>query len=129
VFREFLNRSLQRRLLVSLLLGVGLSLAAFQVVVDQLVDRHIARTLAAPNLDTVERDRLLREVDLVLLGGVLTALGVSAIVVVVAVRRGLEPLERVGAAARSLSMDRSAQALPLAEVPREIGLCASDSTS
>jgi len=120
VFRDFLHRSLQRRLLVSLLLGVGLSLAVFQIVVDQLVDRYIARSFASPSVNTVERDRLLRAVDLVLLGGVITVLGVSAIVVVIAVRRGLEPLERVGTAAQALSMDRGAQALPLADIPREI---------
>ena len=82
----------QRRPPVSLLLGVGICLAAFQIVVDQLVDRHIASTFDAHAVNLEERDRLLREVDLLLLSGVVTVLGVCALATVMAVRRGLEPL-------------------------------------
>ena len=72
MFREWAGRSLQRRLLVSLLLGVGLSLAAFQIVVDRLVDRYIERSFSAQAVDVGQRDQLMREVDVILLGGVVT---------------------------------------------------------
>jgi len=120
VFREWVRRSLQRRLLLSLLLSVGLSLAAFQIVVDQLVDRYIERSFDAHAVDLAQRDQLLREVDLVLLGGVVTVLGVCTLATVLAVRRGLKPLERVARAAQEISIDRPARALPLAGVPAEI---------
>jgi signal transduction histidine kinase len=120
VFREWVRISLQRRLLVSLLLGVGICLAAFQIVVDQLVDRHIASTFDAHAVNLEERDRLLREVDLLLLSGVVTVLGVCALATVMAVRRGLEPLGRVGAEAQRISIDHSARALTLVDVPAEI---------
>lgn len=120
VFREWTRRSLQRRLLLSVLLGVGLSLAAFQIVVDQLVDRYIERSFDAHAIDLAQRDLLLREVDLVLLGGLVTVLAVCALATVLAVRRGLKPLERVARAAQEISIDRPARALPLAGVPAEI---------
>jgi two-component system, OmpR family, sensor histidine kinase QseC len=120
VFREWARRSLQRRLLVSLLLGVGLSLAAFQIVVDRLVDRYIERSFNGPSVDLAQRDRLLREIDFILLGGVVTVLGVCALITVLSVRRGLKPLERVASAAQEISVDRPAQAVPLSGVPAEI---------
>lgn len=120
MFRDWARRSLQRRLLVSLLLGVGLSLAAFQIVVDRLVDRYIERSFNGPSVDLAQRDRLLREVDLILLGGVITVLGVCALATVLSVRRGLKPLERVASAAQEISVDRPVQALPLNGVPAEI---------
>jgi two-component system sensor histidine kinase QseC len=120
VFREWVGRSLQRRLLVSLLLGVGLSLAAFQIVVDRLVDRYIERSFSAQGVDVAQRDQLMREVDVVLLGGVVTVLGVCALVTVVSVRQGLKPLERVASAAQEISIDQHARALPLSDVPAEI---------
>jgi two-component system, OmpR family, sensor histidine kinase QseC len=120
VFREWARRSLQRRLLLSLLLGVGLSLAVFQIVVDRLVDRYIERTVATQAVDLAQRDRLLREVDLILLGGVVTVLGVCAIATVLSVRTGLKPLERVARAAQEISIDHPARPLPLTGVPAEI---------
>jgi two-component system sensor histidine kinase QseC len=120
VFREWAGRSLQRRLLVSLLLGVGLSLAAFQIVVDRLVDRYIERSFSAQAVDAGQRDQLMREVDVILLGGVVTVLGVCALVTVVSVRQGLKPLERVASAAQEISIDQHARALPLGDVPAEI---------
>jgi two-component system sensor histidine kinase QseC len=120
VFREWAGRSLQRRLLVSLLLGVGLSLAVFQVVVDRLVDRYIERSFGTQAVDLAQRDRVLREVDLILLGGVVTVLGVCALATVLSVRRGLRPLERVARAAQEVSIDHPARALPLSGVPAEI---------
>jgi signal transduction histidine kinase len=119
-FREWVQRSLQRRLLVSLLLGVGLSLAAFQIVVDQLVDRYIERSFAAHPSDLAQRERLLREVDLILFAGVVTVLGVCAFATVLSVRRGLKPLERVTRAAQDISVEQPARALPLSGVPAEI---------
>src|SRR5215467_15370226 len=82
VFREWARRSLQRRLLVSLLLGVGLSLAAFQIVVDRLVDRYIERSFSAQGVDVGQRELLMHEVDIILLGGVITVLGVCALATV-----------------------------------------------
>jgi signal transduction histidine kinase len=120
VFREWAGRSLQRRLLVSLLLGVGLSLAAFQIVVDRLVDRYIERSFSAQAGDVAQRDELMREVDVILLGGVVTVLGVCALATVVSVRQGLKPLERVASAAQEISIDQHARALPLSDVPAEI---------
>ena len=120
MFREWARRSLQRRLLVSLLLGVGLSLAAFQIVVDRLVDRYIERSFTGPSVDLAQRDRLLREVDFILLGGVVTVLGVCALATVLSVRRGLKPLERVASAAQKISVDQPVRALPLSGVPAEI---------
>src|SRR6516162_3073774 len=109
VFREWAHRSLQRRLLVSLLLGVGLSLAAFQIVVDRLVDRYIERSFNGPSVDLAQRDRLLHEVDFILFGGVVTVLGVCTLATVLAVRRGLKPLERVAGAAQEISIDHPAR--------------------
>ena len=120
MFREWARQSLQRRLLVSLLVGVGLSLAAFQIVVDRLVDRYIERSFNGPSVDLAQRDRLLREVDFILLGGVVTVLGVCALATVLSVRRGLKPLERVASAAREISVDQPVHALPLSGVPAEI---------
>jgi two-component system sensor histidine kinase QseC len=120
VFRDWVSRSLRRRLLFSLLLGVGLSLAAFQLVVDQLVDRYIVHSFDARAGSGEERDRLLHEVDLVLLAGVVTVLVVSALVTVLSVRRGLKPLEAATAAARDVSVERPAHSLPLAGLPAEI---------
>jgi two-component system sensor histidine kinase QseC len=120
VFRKGAPHSLQRRLLVSLLLGVGLSLAAFQIVVDRLVDRYIERSFKGPSVDLAQRDRLLREVDFILLGGVVTVLGVCALAAVLSVRRGLKPLERVASAAQEISVDQPVRALPLSGVPVEI---------
>ena len=120
MFREWAGRSLQRRLLLSLLLGVGLSLAAFQFVVDRLVDRYIERSFSGPSVDLAQRDRLLREVDFILLGGVLTVLGVCALTTVLSVRRGLRPLEQVASAAQRVSVDHPVRALPLSGVPAEI---------
>src|SRR5215469_4061722 len=120
VFRDWTRRSLQRRLLVSLLLGVGLSLAAFQIVVDRLVDRYIERSFNGPSVDLAQRDRLLREVDFILLGGVVTVLGVCALATVLSVRRGLKPLERVASAAQEVAVDKPVRALPLSGVPVEI---------
>jgi two-component system, OmpR family, sensor histidine kinase QseC len=120
VFREWAGRSLQRRLLVSLLLSVGLSLAIFQVVVDRLVDRYIERSFVTEAADLPQRDRLMREVDLILLGGVVTVLGVCALATVLSVRRGLRPLERVARAAQEISIDQPARSLPLGGVPAEI---------
>jgi signal transduction histidine kinase len=120
VFREWVGRSLQRRLLVSLLLGVGLSLAAFQIVVDRLVDRYIERSFSAETVDVAQRDKLMREVDVILLAGVVTVLGVCALATVLSVRQGLKPLERVASAAQEISIDQHARALPLKDVPAEI---------
>jgi len=120
VFREWTRRSLQRRLLVSLLLGVGLSLATFQLVVDRLVDRYIERRFGTQPVDLAQRDLLLREVDFILFGGVVTVLGVCVIATVLSVRGGLKPLERVARAAQDISVDHPARALPLSGVPAEI---------
>ena len=120
MFREWAGRSLQRRLLLSLLLGVGLSLAAFQVVVDRLVDRYIERSFSAQAVDVGQRDRLMREVDVILLGGVVTVLGVCVFATVLSVRQGLKPLERLASAAQEISIDQHARALPLSDVPAEI---------
>jgi two-component system, OmpR family, sensor histidine kinase QseC len=120
VFREWVSRSLQRRLLVALLLGVGLSLAAFQLVVDRLVDRYIERSFGTQAIDLAQRDLLLREVDFILFGGVVTVLGVCALAAVLSVRGGLKPLERVARAAQEISVDHPARALPLTGVPAEI---------
>jgi two-component system, OmpR family, sensor histidine kinase QseC len=120
VFLEWARHSLQRRLLVSLLLGVGLSLAAFQIVVDRLVDRYIERSFNGPSVDLAQRDRLMREVDFILLGGVVTVLGVCALGTVLSVRRGLKPLGRVASAAQEISVDQPVRALPLSGVPAEI---------
>ena len=120
VFREWVGRSLQRRLLVSLLLGVGLSLAAFQIVVDRLVDRYIERSFTAQGVDVAQREQLMREVDIILFGGVVTVLGVCALATVLSVRQGLKPLERVASAAQEISIDQHARALPLSDVPAEI---------
>ena len=120
MFREWARQSLQRRLLLSLLLGVGLSLAAFQIVVDRLVDRYIERSFDGPSVDLAQRDRLLREVDLVLLGGVVTVLGVCVFATVLSVRQGLKPLERLARAAQEISVDQPVRALPLSGVPAEI---------
>ena len=120
MFREWVGRSLQRRLLVSLLLGVGLSLAAFQIVVDRLVDRYIERSFTAQGVDVAQREQLMREVDIILLGGVVTVLGVCALATVLSVRQGLKPLERVASAAQEISIDQHARALPLSDVPAEI---------
>ena len=120
MFREWTRPSLQRRLLVSLLLGVGLSLAAFQVIVDRLVDRYIERSFQGPSVDVTQRDRLLREVDFVLLGGVITVLGVCVLATVLSVRRGVKPLEQVARAAQEISVDQPVRALPLGGVPAEI---------
>ena len=120
MFREWTRRSLQRRLLVSLLLGVGLSLATFQLVVDRLVDRYIERRFGTQAVDVAQRDLLLREVDYILLGGVVTVLGVCVLATVVSVRGGLKPLERVARAAQEISVDHPARALPLSGVPAEI---------
>ncbi|MBV9345349.1 MAG: hypothetical protein JO341_03065 [Gammaproteobacteria bacterium] len=119
MFLDWARRSLQRRLLLSVLLSVGLSLAAFQMIVDRLVDGYIARSFAA-GMDPVQRDDLLREVDWVLLAGVVTVLGVSALATVLAVRRGLQPLGRVASAAQEVSIERPARGLPLTGVPAEI---------
>src|SRR6516225_7137730 len=119
VFREWIGRSLQRRLLLALLLSVGLSLAAFQIVVDRLVDRYIEHSFAQ-QADAAQRDQLLREVDLILLGGVVTVLGVCRLATKIAVRRGLKPLERLAGAAQEISIDHPARALPLSGVPAEI---------
>jgi two-component system sensor histidine kinase QseC len=120
VFRDWVSRSLQRRLLFSLLLGVGLSLAAFQLVVDQLVDRYIVSSFDTSAGAAEQRERLLHEVDVILLAGLATVLAVSALVTVVSVRRGLKPLEAATAAARAVSPDRPAHSLPLAGLPAEI---------
>jgi len=120
VFREWIGRSLRRRLLFSLLLGVGLSLAAFQLVVDQLVDRNIASSFATAAGAAEQRERLLHEVDIILLAGLATVLGVSALVTVVSVRRGLKPLETATAAARAISVEHPTHSLPLAGLPAEI---------
>jgi signal transduction histidine kinase len=121
VFRDWVSRSLRRRLLVSLLLGVGLTLAAFQLVVDQLVDRYIVSSFAAQASAAAEqRDRLLHEVDVILLAGVVIVLAVSALITVVSVRRGLRPLAAATAAARDVSAERPAHSLPLTGLPAEI---------
>jgi two-component system sensor histidine kinase QseC len=120
VFRDWTRPSLQRRLLVSLLLGVGLSLAAFQVVVDRLVDRYVERSFHGPSVDLAQRDRLLREIDFILLGGVVTVLGVCVLATVLSVRRGVKPLEQVARAAQEISVDQPVRALPLSDVPAEI---------
>lgn len=120
MLREWARLSLQRRLLVSLLLGVGLSLAAFQIIVDRLVDRYIERSFNGTSIDLAQRDRLLREVDFVLLGGVATVLGICALTTVLSVRRGLRPLERVASAAQQISIDRPVRALPVSGIPAEI---------
>ena len=120
VFRDWVGRSLQRRLLLWLLLGVGVSLAAFQIVTDQLVDRYIERTFVANGIELAQRERLLREVDFILLGGFVTVLGVCTLATVLAVRRGLKPLERVANAAQEISVERPARSLPLSGVPAEI---------
>lgn len=120
MFREWISRSLQRRLLVALLLGVGLSLAGFQLIVDQIVDRYVVSSFAATADAAEQRDRLLHEIDFILLGGVVTVLAVSALITVVSVRRGLKPLEAATAAARALSPEHPAHALPLEGLPAEI---------
>jgi two-component system sensor histidine kinase QseC len=120
VFRNWVSRSLQRRLLFSLLLGVGLSLAAFQLVVDQLVDRYIVSSFDTSAGAAGQRERLLHEVDVILLAGLATVLAVSALVTVVSVRRGLKPLEAATAAARAVSPEHPAHSLPLAGLPAEI---------
>lgn len=120
MFREWVSRSLRRRLLVSLLLGVGLSLAAFQLIVDQIVDRYVISSFASAADAAGQRDRLLHEIDVILLAGVVTVLAVSAFVTVVAVRRGLKPLEAATAAARAVSPEHPLHALPLAGLPAEI---------
>ena len=120
MFREWLTRSLQRRLLFSLLFGVGLSLAALQLVVDQLVDRYIVRSFDTRGGSVEQRDRLLHEVDVILFGGVVIVLVVSALITVASVRRGLKPLEAATAAARDVSIERPARSLPLAGLPAEI---------
>jgi two-component system, OmpR family, sensor histidine kinase QseC len=120
VFRDWVSRSLQRRLLFSLLLGVGLSLAAFQLVVDQLVDRNIASSFDTSPGAAEQREHLLHEVDFILLAGLITVLTVSALVTVLSVRRGLKPLEAATAAAREVSPERPAHSLPLAGLPAEI---------
>lgn len=120
MFRNWVSRSLQRRLLFALLLGVGLSLAAFQLVVDQLVDRNIVSILDTSAGAAEQRERLLHEVDVILLAGLVTVLAVSALATVLAVRRGLKPLEVATAAARAVSAERPAHALPLEGLPAEI---------
>jgi two-component system sensor histidine kinase QseC len=120
VFREWVSRSLQRRLLVSLLLGVGLSLAGFQLIVDQIVDRYVVSSFAATADAAERRDRLLHEIDFILLAGVVTVLALSAIITIVSVRRGLKPLEAATAAARAVSPEHPAHALPLEGLPAEI---------
>src|SRR5215472_9016009 len=120
VFRDWVGRSLQRRLLLWLLIGVGVSLAAFQIVTDQLVDRYIERTFVAQGIDVAQRERLMREVDYILLGGFVTVLGICTLATVLAVRQGLKPLERVANAAQEVSVERPARALPLSGVPAEI---------
>lgn len=120
MFRDWVGRSLQRRLLLALLLGVGLSLTAFQIVVDQLVDRYIERSFDAQAGDAAQRDRLLHEVDIVLLAGVVTVLGACALITIVSVRRGLRPLAAAAAAAHGVSVGQPARALPLAGLPVEI---------
>lgn len=119
MFREWVSRSLRRRLLVSLLLGVGLSLAAFQLIVDQIVDRYVISSFTTAET-AGQRDRLLHEIDVILLAGVVTVLAVSAFITVVSVRRGLKPLEAATAAARAVSPEHPARALPLAGLPAEI---------
>ena len=119
MFREWVSRSLRRRLLVSLLLGVGLSLAAFQLIVDQIVDRYVISSFTTAEA-AGQRDRLLHEIDVILLAGVVTVLAVSAFITVVSVRRGLKPLEAATAAARAVSPEHPARALPLAGLPAEI---------
>jgi two-component system sensor histidine kinase QseC len=99
---------------------VGISLAAFEIVTDQLVDRYIERTFVAHGIDLVQRERLLREVDFILLGGFLTVLGICTLATVLAVRQGLKPLERVANAAQEISVERPARSLPLSGVPAEI---------
>ena len=120
MFHEWVSRSLRRRLLVSLLLGVGLSLAAFQLVVDQIVDRYVISSFATAANAAGQRDRLLHEIDVILLAGVVTVLAVSAFITIVSVRRGLKPLEAATAAARAISPEHPARALPLAGLPAEI---------
>jgi signal transduction histidine kinase len=120
VFRDWVGRSLRRRVLLSLLLSVGVSLAAFQIVTDQLVDRYIERSFVAHGIDLAQRERLLREVDLILLGGFITVLAVCTVATVLAVRRGLKPLERLANAAQEISVERPARSLPLSGVPAEI---------
>ncbi|HYM42118.1 MAG TPA: HAMP domain-containing sensor histidine kinase [Steroidobacteraceae bacterium] len=120
MFREWVSRSLRRRLLFSLLLGVGLSLAAFQLVVDQLVDRNIVSSFDASASAVEQRERLLHEVDVILLAGLVTVLALSALITVVSVRRGLKPLAAATAAARALSPEHPAHSLPLAGLPAEI---------
>lgn len=119
MFREWVSRSLRRRLLVSLLLGVGLSLAAFQLIVDQIVDRYVISSFTTAET-AGQRDRLLHEIDVILLAGVVTVLAVSAFITVESVRRGLKPLEAATAAARAVSPEHPARALPLAGLPAEI---------
>ena len=120
MFREWVSRSLRRRLLFSLLLGVGLSLAAFQLIIDQLVDRNIVNSFETSAGASERREQLLHEVDVILLAGFVTVLAVSALVTVVSVRRGLQPLEAATAAARAVSPEHPAHALPLAGLPAEI---------
>ena len=120
VFRDWIGRSLQRRLLLWLLLGVGVSLAAFQIVTDRLVDRYIERTFVAQGIDLAQREHVLREVDLILLGGFVTVLAICTLATVVAVRQGLKPLERLANAAQQISVERPARSLPLRGVPAEI---------
>jgi two-component system sensor histidine kinase QseC len=120
VFHDWVSRSLRRRLLVSLLLGVGLSLAAFQLITDQIVDRYIVSSFATAADAAEQRDRLQHEIDFILLAGVVTVLAVSALITVVSVRRGLKPLESATAAARAVSPEHPARALPLTGLPAEI---------
>lgn len=120
MFRDWVSRSLRRRLLVSLLLGVGVSLAAFQLVVDQLVDRNIASSFESSASAAEQRERLLHEVDVILLAGLVTVLALSAVITVVSVRRGLKPLEAATEAARAVSPEHPAHSLPLAGLPAEI---------
>ncbi len=120
MFHEWVSRSLRRRLLVSLLLGVGLSLAAFQLIVDQIVDRYVISSFATAADTARQRDRLLHEIDVILLAGLVTVLAVSAFITIVSVRRGLKPLEAATAAARAVSPEHPARALPLAGLPAEI---------
>lgn len=120
MFHEWVSHSLRRRLLVSLLLGVGLSLAAFQLIVDQIVDRYVISSFATAADTAQQRDRLLHEIDVILLAGVVTVLAVSAFITIVSVRRGLKPLEAATAAARAVSPEHPARALPLAGLPAEI---------
>lgn len=120
MFLDWVRRSLRRRLLFSLLLGVGVSLAAFQLVVDQLVDRNIVSIFDTSASAAEQRERLLHEVDVILLAGFVTVLALSALITIVSVRRGLKPLESATAAARAISAEQPAHSLPLEGLPAEI---------